>query len=425
MAGTAGSERSPGGPPVRELAEISGRSDTRDVLAHATQYAAVNYDDYFVVDIDAHVSEDQFWSEVLELIDNDVWRQIGLGQFNSPIAGGNALLNITPGLTQQSVGGRIGHQGRKEPDAGTTLEHPFVLSSQRAMDAMGLDYQVVFPSAMLLLGMHPQDEVEVTLARAFNRWLVEQILPRDVRLKGLLYLPFNTPEACEELVAKYAHEPDIIGFTVCSTRNNPVHSDVYIRLYSMIQETGKPLAFHSGYHWGDPSFKQLNRFLSMHALSFTHYNQIHVTNWLINAMPERFPTIKMLWVESGLAWIAFLMQRLDHEVLMRPSEAPGLKRLPSEYMREMYYTTQPMERTNLKLLEVTMEAFNAETQLLFSSDWPHWDWDPPSTVTNLPFLSDQAKRNILGLNAARIFNLDTTRRKPAAAAVLKERPRIS
>jgi predicted TIM-barrel fold metal-dependent hydrolase len=84
-----------------------------------------------------------------------------------------------------------------------------------------------------------------------------------------------------------------------------------------------------------------------------------------------------------------------------------------------------MERTNLKLLEVTMEAFTAETQLLFSSDWPHWDWDPPSTVTNLPFLSDQAKRNILGLNAARIFNLDTTRRKPAAAAVLKERPRIS
>jgi predicted TIM-barrel fold metal-dependent hydrolase len=423
MAGAADGKGSPGGPSVRELAEISGRSDTRDVLAHATQYAAANYDDYFVVDIDAHVSEDQFWSEVLGLIDNDVWRQIGLNQFGG-FGGGNALLNISPGLSHQSVGGRIGHQGRQEPVNGAE-GHPFVISARRGMDALGLDYQVVFPSAMLLLGMHPQDEVEVTLARAFNRWMVEQILPQDERLKGLLYLPFNTPEACEELVAKYAHEADIIGFTVCSTRNNPVHSDVYMRLYSMIQETGKPLAFHSGYHWGDPSFAQLNRFLSMHALSFTHYNQIHVTNWLVNAMPERFPAIKMLWVESGLAWIPFLMQRLDHEVLMRPSEAPGLKRLPSEYMREMYYTTQPMERANLKLLETAMEAFNAETQLLYSSDWPHWDWDPPSTITNLPFLSDQAKRNILGLNAARIFSLDTTRRKPAAATVLEERPRIS
>jgi len=423
MAGTVGSKGSPDGPTVRELAEISGRSDTRDVLAHATRYAAANYDDYFVVDVDAHVSEDKFWSEVLELIDNDVWRQVGMDQFRG-FSGGNALLNISPGLTYQSVGGRIGHQGRREPDEGAE-GHPFVTAARRGMDALGLDYQVVFPSAMLLLGMHPQDEVEVVLAHAFNRWMVERILPQDERLKGLLYLPYNTPEACEELVAKYAHEADIIGFTVCSTRNNPVHSDVYARLYSMIAETGKPLAFHSGYHWGDPSFAQLNRFLSMHALSFTHYNQIHVTNWLINAMPERFPTIKMLWVESGLAWIPFLMQRLDHEVLMRPSEAPGLKRLPSEYMREMYYTSQPMERTNLKLLETTMEAFNAETQLLYSSDWPHWDWDPPSTIATLPFLSDQAKRNILGLNAARIFNLDTTRRKPAAATVLQERPRVS
>jgi uncharacterized protein len=32
-------------------------------------------------------------------------------------------------------------------------------------------------------------------------------------------------------------------------------------------------------------------------------------------------------------------------------------------------------------------------------------------IVDLPFLSEQAKRNILGLNAARIFNLDPTPRK--------------
>lgn len=410
-------------PGIKELAEISGRTDSRDVLSHATKQAQSAYDDYFVVDIDAHVSEDHFWGEVLELIDNDVLRDIGLTQHKG-FGGNNALLNIMPGLSHQSVGGRIGHQGRREPVEGTT-GHPFVTAARRGMDAMGLDYQIVFPSAMLLLGMHPQDDVEVELAKAFNRWMTEKILPQDPRLKGLLYLPYNTPEACEELVKQYANCDDIIGFTVCSTRNNAIHADCYMRLYSMIQDSGKPLAFHSGYHWGDPSFAQLNRFLSMHALSFTHYNQIHMTNWIINAMPERFPKLKMLWVESGLAWIPFLMQRLDHEVLMRPSEAPGLKRLPSEYMKEMWYTSQPMERTNMELLEATMKSFNAESQLLYSSDWPHWDWDPPSTITSLPFLSEQAKRNILGLNAARIFNLDVKRQKPSAADVLAGRPGVS
>ena len=41
------------------------------------------------------------------------------------------------------------------------------------MDALGLDYQVVFPTPMLTLGMHPQDDIEVALGAAYNKWLVE------------------------------------------------------------------------------------------------------------------------------------------------------------------------------------------------------------------------------------------------------------
>jgi hypothetical protein len=150
----------------------------------------------------------------------------------------------------------------------------------------------------------------------------------------------------------------------------------------------------------------------MHALIFVHYSLIHMTNWIINGLPERFPKLKVLWIESGLAWIPYLMQRLDHEYQMRSCEAPMLKRLPSEYMRDMFYTSQPMEKTNLKLLQATMESFNADTQLLYASDWPHWDFDAPSSITTLPFLSEQAKRNILGLNAARVFNLEGRTQAP-------------
>jgi predicted TIM-barrel fold metal-dependent hydrolase len=71
----------------------------------------------------------------------------------------------------------------------------------------------------------------------------------------------------------------------------------------------------------------------------------------------------------------------------------------------MYYTSQPMERTHPKLLAATLEAIHAETQLLFASDWPHWDFDTPGKLMSLPFLSEQAKRNILGENARRLFKL--------------------
>jgi predicted TIM-barrel fold metal-dependent hydrolase len=66
----------------------------------------------------------------------------------------------------------------------------------------------------------------------------------------------------------------------------------------------------------------------------------------------------------------------------------------------------------MKALELTFEMINARTQLLYSSDYPHWDMDLPSTIWDLPFLDEEGKRNILGLNAKRIFNLDTSDRFP-------------
>ena len=49
---------------------------TRDILAHATRQSE-SHEDYFLVDMDAHVTETSFWPEILALIDNDVIRQMG------------------------------------------------------------------------------------------------------------------------------------------------------------------------------------------------------------------------------------------------------------------------------------------------------------------------------------------------------------
>jgi hypothetical protein len=111
-----------------------------------------------------------------------------------------------------------------------------------------------------------------------------------------------------------------------------------------------------------------------------------------------------------------MMQRLDNEYMMRSSEAPALKKAPSEYMRDMFFSTQPMEMTDMAALEQTFRMMKAETQLLYSSDYPHWDFDLPSTIYDLPFLSEQGKRNILGGNAMRVFNLKLPAEKLARVA---------
>lgn len=394
-------------PDIVELPKIDVHTDTRDYLARAKSHTD-KYKDYFIVDVDAHVSEGAFWSEVTDKIDSDVWRQMAKAQ---EVRKATGLMNSATGMNYQDVFGRIPHQQALYEPTEKNGAHRQVQLLQRAIDTMGIDIMCAFPTPMLLLGMHPQTEVEVQVGHAYNRWFTEDIVTQDKRIVGMLYLPFNDPKECVKVVEKYATNPSVVGFMVSSTRYKPVYHDDYMPLYSAIQASGKPLGFHAGYHWGDQSMQQCNRFISMHSISFVYFNLLHLTNWLVNGLPERFPKLKVIWIESGIAWLSFLMQRLDSEYMMRPSEAPLLKKRPSEYVREMYFTTQPLEHSNMELTQATMKAMKAETQLLFASDWPHWDFDLPSSITSLPFLDEQAKRNILGLNAARVFNLDVPAHK--------------
>lgn len=392
----------------RSLEEIGIYSDTRDILAHSRQ-DAINQgiSDWFIVDVDAHHMESISWAQVVQYIEDPVIRDQAVRFQKERVGAPPYGINADLGLRYQDVGGRIPHQLDLRETITDKSVHRDVTLTRRAMNGLCLDYIVVFPTPMLQLGMHPQPEMEANLGRAYTRWLIDNILTVDEGIKSFAYLPFNTPKEAIRMVEDFGEAKGIVGFCVTSARYKPVHHNDYMRLYAMLEERGLPIAFHAGYHWNDPSLATINRFLGMHALGFVWCNLVHMTNWILNGIPVRFPRLKSVWVESGLAWVPFLMQRLDEQYLMRRSEAPLLERLPSDYMREnCWYSSQPMERTNMKATELTFEMINAETQLLYSSDWPHFDFDTPSIVSRLPFLAPQARRNILGLNAARLFNLE-------------------
>ncbi|MCZ6876738.1 MAG: amidohydrolase family protein [Acidobacteria bacterium] len=389
------------------IQQIDVHTDTRDILAHARQQADErNFEDYFIVDIDAHHMETTSWHEIIRYIEDPVIRAQALEYQQFRTGAPPYGLSGDFGLRYQGVGGRIPHTDNRLEKVEEKDVHPDVILTRRAIESLGLDYMVVFPTAMLFLGVHPQPEMEVLLGRAYNRWLAERILPGDKRIKSFMFLPFNDPEASLRTVEEFSEVKGSIGFIITSTRYKPVHHNHYMKVYAALEEREMPLCFHAGYYWQDASMLQMNRFIGMHALSFVICNLVHMTNWVLNGLPERFPRLKIIWMESGLAWLPFLMQRLDHEYMMRTSEAPLLKKPPSEYMREMFFSSQPIETDHPKALELTFEMINAETQLLYSSDWPHWDFDLPSVIFDLPFLSEQARRNILGENARRLFKLD-------------------
>ena len=386
--------------------------DTRIVLAHAAKQARERgYQNFPIIDVDSHHFETEHFSEIVKYIDDPVIRQLLEA---SSIAGYRGVGALPAGLGYQDYGGRIMREPLRKLERTEPKPHRDVTLTRRWMDSMGVDIAILFPTPMLHLGLHPQVEVEVALSNAYNHWLVEHVLADEPRIRSMLYLPFNDPAATYRVVKEFTGKPGVVGFMVTSNRYRPVHHNDYMKTYALLEEANLPLAFHGAYNWNDQSLLMVNRFISAHALGFVWHNLVHLTNWVINGIPERFPKLKVLWIESGLAWLPFIMQRLDNEYMMRTADAPELKRLPSEYIRDMYYTNQPMEKTgDMALLETTFRVIKAETQLLYSSDYPHWDFDLPSVIYDLPFLNEAQKRQILGGNALRVFGMDTPKTKLA------------
>src|SRR5499425_407978 len=236
---------------VRKLAAED--YSTTQHLEHASRQARErNYQDFLIVDVDAHHYESESYNEVFAYIESPVIRRQAV---ESAKRGARAsMLGGTIGY--QDIGGRITrhelrrHDIRRHDKLGGG-NHRDVAMTLEWMDAMGVDYSCLFPTPMLFLGLHPQVEVEVAMCRAYNRWLCERLLAVEPRIISMLYLPFNDPDAAYKTVKDFGDKKGVVGFMVTSPRYKPVHDNAYVRTYTLLEEMGKPIAFHAAYNWHD------------------------------------------------------------------------------------------------------------------------------------------------------------------------------
>jgi len=367
-----------------------------------------------VVDCDCHLYETTALPEIARYIDNPNVRR---SFERSSLA--MAMHALVPGnLGDRTVSGRIKTELDMHLPIGDLKDvHPLAAGLLNSMDQMAIDYSILFPTPMLTLGTHPQPEFEVELGRAYNRWLVRHVLPASPRIRTMAYLPLSDPEASVQMIEEFAEAPGVLGFMVTAVRYQPIHQNRFMKVFAALNERRLPLAFHTGPNWTDRPFEQLNRFMAAHALGFPFYAMIQLTNVVVNGLPERFPDVRFIFMEAGQAWVPFLIARLDNEYRLRSSEAPLLKRLPSDYIRDMFFTTQPFERLdNPAHIQAVFELMDGENQLLYSSDYPHQDFDLPAMIWDLPFLTEEAKRKVLGGNAMRLFNLPAPARRTVQPA---------
>lgn len=357
---------------------------------------------YEIVDMDAHYITN--FDDLAEYVDDsDPWSlKLKSAQHIEENSSNNSK-------TFPKVGGQSSPSGAFE----VSDEAPSNMESKedvnQVMDELDLDWAHLLSNRMLTFGlMTLEDRRQEVFANAYTDYMLDNILDKNEGLVMSVPIPYNVPHKAAELIDRVGDESSIVGACfVTGKMEPPAGHEKYDPIYEAAQDNDLPIVYHSGNAYNDDFYMEgFSSYLETHSLGFVWDNMAQMSSVVCQGHPEKFPDIDFIFQESGLFWIPQMMYRLDTEYLRNELEAPLLNKRPSRYLKEnFYYCTQPIEYPpKQKYLEYVIEMLGGPDRLMYASDYPHIDYDAPSSITDLNFLSNDEKAGILGKNALEVLN---------------------
>jgi uncharacterized protein len=283
------------------------------------------------------------------------------------------------------------------------------------MDLEGIDMAALFPTlGMFLTGIRDLRLAE-QVSMAYNNWLHDYCSVNPHRLKGYAHLPLQDVNAAIKELRRAVTELGMVGVYM---RPNPysqrnLDDPAYYPFWEAVTELGVPVGFHEGANGPLPivaadryeqySTSSYNHFIS-HVVSHPFEQQLACLSLIAGGVFERFPTLQVAFMECGVGWVPYWLDRMDKDFETLGWYAPSLRMKPSDYFRKhCFVSCDPDE----KMLGYVAE-FNGDEQIVFASDYPHFDAMFPGSVAAVAQrseLSEARKKKILGLNAARLLRL--------------------
>jgi predicted TIM-barrel fold metal-dependent hydrolase len=355
---------------------------------------------YRIVDVDAHYHDDP---RAVHKYLEEPWKsriRDWSGKYYLPTSGGS--------IGDPLMGGRI-RIGKHKNDI---LKRTLGISSSResireTMEFLDFETIVMIPTYMLHCGKINDKGRAVALGNGHADYMLEEMVDPENGIYCALPVPAQDPDEARKLIERVGAEPGFCGIIIVTSGPIPPLGDrFYDPIYDAAEKYNLPCILHSGFSGPDANTYAtgLEKWVESHSLDFVFSNMIQLTSVVMQGVKERFPKLDFIFQESGIFYIPQMMYRLDNEYMRRRSEVPLLKKLPSEYIKDFYYGTQPLELpTNMNHLKMVFEMIDAPNTLMYASDYPHYDWDHPSCIERLTFLSEEDKFKILGENARRVL----------------------
>jgi predicted TIM-barrel fold metal-dependent hydrolase len=277
------------------------------------------------------------------------------------------------------------------------------------LERYGIDYAILTGSNTLEMSLNPDLDYGNAVVSAYNDYLVDQWLSASPRFKGSIVINHADPLSAAKEIDRLGGHPDLVQVVMCSGSRSLFGQRFYHPIYEAAERHGLPVAIHPGTEGrgisGAPTPSGYpSRYMEWHNALPTNYIG-HINSLVCEGVFEKFPTLKFVGIEGGIAWLPHLMWRMDKNYKALRDTTPWLKKLPSEYIREhIYLTTQPIEEPEKpEHLVQIFRMCGCEDRVMYSSDYPHWDFDHPKLAL-APF-PREIRVKVQALNAARLYGL--------------------
>ncbi|MGQ0805036.1 MAG: amidohydrolase family protein [Actinomycetota bacterium] len=368
---------------------------------------------HYVIDADGHGGEptdwrrrlpDRFRPQLREYIGRMKDQYKGLPGAGMQMGSDNPRAAARPDATPANDGLDFDPPGMRE---GMASPAPRLAD----MDLEGIDVTVMFPPGSGEEWALLDRDFAVALCRTLNDARLEYASHAPDRLKLVAKLPMIDPEAAgEELDRCVTGSPDVfVGMvTAQHVRDQNLDDPSFDVVWETAQRLDVAVCTHGGGQAPDQIPFAIERFttrLEIHAVTHPFGAMLDVTNFTVGGILHRFPDLRVGFMEAGVGWLPFWLERLDEHYELMPEQASAIDRPPSEYFRSgrCFLGCEPEER----MLPYVSRTVSPDV-ICYASDYCHWDCAFPNSVKLLEDrddLTDGEKAKILAGNPSLLYKI--------------------
>jgi predicted TIM-barrel fold metal-dependent hydrolase len=227
------------------------------------------------------------------------------------------------------------------------------------MDELGVDVQILYPTAYLGQ-ISTMPEVDLALAKSYNRWLADIWSQADGRLRWIAVPPLLSMSDVPEQL-RFAKENGACGIYMRGFEGDKLLVDPYFYpLYETASELDMPICVHSGS--GSNEFDNVVAGEAFSRAKFPVLSAFH--SLILHETHAKFPVLRFGFIEAAAQWLPYVLTDLKRR-MVRESREPLSDNPLADY--NMYVACQ----TNDDLPHII--SYVGEDNLVIGSDYGHND----------------------------------------------------